>query len=327
MKVLVLGGSGHIGNAIIRALLTRGDEVTASGRRRTRPVNLIDLPVEYSPGDADEHGQFDKWITGHNLVVDAAAPYPLESLSVINASRGSEVARAEIRTRRLLNAVMRCHATLIYTGSFVTLARPRNAAERARHATLRLAHPYFEVKELIESMILQAVRRGLPAVLVNPTYCLGPWDIRKLRICTIPLLLRGEIPATIAQMLNVIDVRDVAAATLAALDQMRFGEPLLLGAHDISTHDLYSLICAIGGVPAPRFIAPARPTMGIAYLAETLYQLAGRQTPLPTGGMMLAAAFDYMPKSNALTALGITPRQLSTTIADAIDWYRRISYC
>jgi dihydroflavonol-4-reductase len=327
MKVLVLGGSGHIGNAIIRALLARGDEVTACGRRRKRPVNLIDLPVEYSPGDADEHGQLDKWIAGHNLVVDAAAPYPLESLSVINASHGSEVGRAEIRTRRLLDAVMRRHATLIYTGSFVTLARPRNAAERAQDATLRLAHPYFEVKELIDSKMLQAVRRGLRAMLVNPTYCLGPWDIRELRICTIPLLLRGEIPATIAHMLNVIDVRDVAAATLAALDQMRFGEPLLLGAHEISTHDLYSLICAIGGVPAPRFIAPARPTMGMAYLAETMYQLAGRKTPLPTGGMMLAAAFDYMPKITALAELGISSRALRDTISDAIAWYRQISHC
>jgi hypothetical protein len=40
--------------------------------------------------------------------------------------------------------------------------------------------------------------------------------------------------------------------------------------------------------------------------------------------MMMAAAFDYLPQSTTLAQLGITPRPLRETIADAIAWYREI---
>jgi dihydroflavonol-4-reductase len=320
----VIGATGHLGNAITRALLASGYTVTACGRRLDPPANLRGLPVRYVPGDADRPGEFQRRVEGQDLVVDAAAPYPLDAVTAVNAAQSSQVAHAELRTRRLIDAVTRSRATLIYIGSFVTLVRPRNAQEHAQDAVLRLLLPYFEVKKLIESMILEAVRRGLRVVLVNPTYCLGPWDLRDLRISTIPLLLHGEIPATIGQKLNVIDVRDVASATLEALAQQRFGEPLLLGGHDISTNDLYSMICELGGVSAPRLVAPTLLTMGIAYMAEAVYQLMGRQTPLPTGGMMMAAAFDYMPHTSMLAQLGIIPRPLRDTIADAIAWYRGI---
>ena len=73
--------------------------------------------------------------------------------------------------------------------------------------------------------MLDASRQGLSVIIANPTYCLGPWDLHDRQLCTIPLLLSGEIPSSITQMLNVIDVRDVAAAICAALDARLFGQP------------------------------------------------------------------------------------------------------
>lgn len=53
MRVLVLGGTGHLGSAIVRALLERHFEVIATGRRDAPPANLAGLPVHYMQGDAD----------------------------------------------------------------------------------------------------------------------------------------------------------------------------------------------------------------------------------------------------------------------------------
>jgi dihydroflavonol-4-reductase len=326
LKAVVIGGAGHIGNAIVRALLARGYEVTACGRRPALPPNLAGLPVKYSSGDAEGRGQLAEWIAGHDLVVDAAAPYPFEALSVINASRGAALARAEVRTRRLIDALRPSGATLLYVGSFVTLAAPRGLAQRAQDAVMRLIQPYFEVKELIEAMILQRVRRGLRAVIINPTYCIGPWDIRDPAISTVPLLLRGKIAGTIPQMLNLVDVRDVAAAALAAFDHEWFGRPILIRSHDVATSEFYAMVCELGGVPAPRLIVPTRSLMGFAYLGEVMYQLAGKSTLLPSGGMMLAAAFDYCPRDNCLAELGVSPTPLPETLRDAIAWYRQIGH-
>src|SRR5262245_36270736 len=77
MNVLVLGATGHIGSAIVRECLSQGWEVTAVSRRREPPLNLNELPIHYLSGDIDTPGQIDIWTSGHDVVIDAAAPYPL----------------------------------------------------------------------------------------------------------------------------------------------------------------------------------------------------------------------------------------------------------
>ncbi len=322
-SALVIGAGGHVGNAIARALLAAGWTVTACGRRRTPPLNLRNLPLTY----VEAPGQLDRWIDHHDLVVDAAAPYPMELIFPGVEPKQAPFAAAEVRTARIIEAIKRHDVTLVYVGSFISQVAPRTAAQRLRARLIRWTLPYFEVKELIESRLLDASRRGLRVILLNPTYCLGPWDLHDRRVCTIPLLLSGEIPGWITQMLNVVDVRDLAAAALRALATERFGEPLLISGHQISTYDFYSLICRLGGVKTPRFATSATLAMIGSYLLEMGYSVLGQQTPIITAGMMMATAIDYLETGSALKGLGIVPRPLSETVRDAIEWYRMIGYC
>jgi dihydroflavonol-4-reductase len=327
MKAVVIGAAGHIGNAIIRALLDRDYEVTACGRRSAPPANLASLSVNYVPGDADKPGQFERLIEGHDLVVDAAAPYALRLFLQLNEKPRDPIADADLRTRRLLNAIGERDVQLAYVSSFVTLASPRKVAERLEAQMMRSAHPYFDMKDLIESQIIQATRQGLRAVIVNPTMCLGPWDIREKELCLIPQVLRGRMSVVSNITLNVIDTRDVALALLAALDARRYGEPILLSAHDIAVQELWSLICDSGGVAAPTFSVPATPAVFSAYWTEVMLGLIGRKSPMPSIGMLTAHAFDYLDSGGKLLELGTTPRPLSETIADSIGWYQQIGYC
>ena len=326
-KALVIGASGHIGNAIARALLSAGWEVRACGRRKTPPLNLRDVPLTYLAGDVDAPGQLDRWFAGHELVVDNAAPYPIDVVFPGLEPKHDPFAYAEARTARIIEAVRRQDATLIYVGSFTSVVKPRTEGQRFREKLIRWTLPYFEVKELIELRLLDACRRGMRAVLLNPTYCLGPWDLHDRRMCTIPLLLSGEIPGHISQMLNVIDVRDLATATIRALEAETYGRPLMIAAHNIYTQDFYSLICDLGGVPPPRIASSTTMAMTGSYLVEVAYGMFGRQTPIMSAGMMMATAYDYLPQESALKELGVDPRPLADTITDAIQWYRRIGYC
>ncbi len=326
MKALVIGAGGHLGDAITRALLDRGWEVTGCGRRAL-PLNLEGLPIKYVRGDADSPGQLDEWSSGQDLIVDGAAPYPMSLVFPGREPERDPFAAAEARTRRLIDVALKHDAVLAYVGSFVTQVSPHSIAQRARAQLISLTLPYFQVKELIETQILDAARRGLRSVIINPTYCLGPWDLHDRRVCTIPLLLCGEIPGRISQMLNVIDVRDVAAGLLAAIEAERFSEPLLTTAHAVSTEELYAMVCRIGGIPMPTITSSTNFAMFTAYLTELMFSAIGQQTPIITAGMMMATAIDYLDRPSALKEIGVQPRPLSETIADAIEWYRAIGYC
>jgi dihydroflavonol-4-reductase len=326
LNVLVIGGSGHIGNALSRAFLDAGCRVSVAGRRAEPPQNLSGLPVRYMAGDGDRPGQFENWATGHDLVVDAAAPYPLRAFSPLGQQL-DPIVQAQRRTEQLLGAISESGARLVYISSFVTCVRPQTSLEKVRLQLLRLLHPYIEVKQLIESQILDAARRGLRVVIVNPTYCLGPWDLRDLRQCTIPLLLRGEVPASVTQMLNVIDVRDVAAAAIKALQTERYGEPLLLNGHDILPPALHSLICEIGGAAPPGYSMPTSIAAVGAYGLDIVLGIMGESSPFASGPMLLSTMFDYLPRSGDLRSLGVIPRPLRATVAESIGWYRQIGYC
>jgi nucleoside-diphosphate-sugar epimerase len=53
----------------------------------------------------------------------------------------------------------------------------------------------------------------------------------------------------------------------------------------------------------------------------------GATPPLPALAPMLTMLHDSFDPSDLQMELDITPRPLSQTLTDAIDWYRQIGYC
>lgn len=328
MKVLVLGASGHIGNAVVRAFLDRDCTVTACSRRPKPPANLAGLPVRYAVGDFDNPGQLDKWVKGHDVVVDAAAPFPIGLFepSATAGARAMEYARR--RTRTLLAAVRKRKARLACVSSFTTVVRPRSGFDSLEASLLRTSHPYFAVKQLIESELLDESSKGTPIVIVNPTMCLGPWDLRDRAFCFMPRLVKGELPVAMSHILNIIDVREVATGIVAALEAEKYGQPILLSGHNLSTEALFARICEVGGrSPAPRVYVPAAAAMLTSYWAEVALGIVGQSTPLPFLAPALAYAHEWLGTGSAQIELNVVPRPLTETLIDSIQWYRQIGYC
>ena len=100
MRVLVLGGSGLIGNAVVRRLIADDCSVTAVGRRRDRPPNLHGVRADYVAADIGDRERLDGLVESHDVVVDAAAPYPLNAVSRGDAGRAKSTgARAGAHER------------------------------------------------------------------------------------------------------------------------------------------------------------------------------------------------------------------------------------
>jgi dihydroflavonol-4-reductase len=323
MRALVLGATGHVGHAFTRELLARGWEVSAASRGAGSSALLAGLPVCRRAGDTVTPGQLAEWVRGHDLVVDAAAPYHFR-LAPLAGERA--LCTAERRMRALLESVSAQRARLIYVSSFTTLRRPRSLLGAARAALLSQLHPYFELKRRMEAQVRAAARGGLEAVIVNPTLCLGPFDAKPLEFCLIPLVLRGELPATHGHAVNVIDVRDVAAAALAALAQRCFGEPIPLCGHNTTLHGLVAAICRRGRVRPPRLRVPAPLTAAVAYGNEVLASLRLSPLDYPSLGMLLALEQHWDSPGAVQRRLGTRLRPLSRTLADAIEWYAALGY-
>ena len=329
MRALIIGGTGHIGSAIVREMVAAKWRVTVLSRGAKPSRNLRDVAVAWRRGDGHREADLRAAATGMDLVVDAAAPYPVHPGAPTSAADREPVDFAIRRTRALVAAC--ADTTLITIGSFAThqlLQQPGVALyRRLRSRATRRLHPYFAVKSAVEVTLLRAANRGQRIGIINPTGCLGPWDLKPRDLCLIPMVACGELPATTSDTVNFIDVRDVALAVRRMSETEFLGTPVLLAGHSLPFPTYFERIAAAAGGRPPRLRAPA--VLGVATLwaAERTLGVAGRRPPWPSLSMFLVAECGIVEPSAAQQGLGVQPRPLEDTIEDALRWYREIGYC
>jgi dihydroflavonol-4-reductase len=259
-------------------------------------------------------------VEGHDVVIDAAAPYPANLFDRAQY-------HAEERMCELLDAVLRRDCLFGYVSSFTTLKRPSEKMEDWGARLAMRMHPYFALKQRTEDLVMDAAQAGLRAVIVNPTMCLGPWDIHDRELCLIPRLLCGEVPGAVRQMLNVLDVREVAQGLIGALDAELYGQPMLLNGHNISAQNLFSWICELAGVEMPPLTAPTSVTAFASLALEAVMGVANSDSPIKSLAPILMYQHEWMPPCAVFRDLGISPRPLFETLQDSLEWYRVVGYC
>jgi dihydroflavonol-4-reductase len=320
VRVLVLGGSGLIGNAIVRRFVADECRVTAVGRRPDRPPNLQDIGADYVTADVGDGARLDRLVGSHDVVVDAAAPYPLNLFHAATPADRNPVEHSKARMEALLSSAQRHGTALAYIGT----PQLRQGSE-LRAAQSRFVHrlqPYFEVKRVLEEQVRDAVTHGLRTVIVRPSACLGPWDTRPRLQCWLPALVRGEIPVVLQHRLNVVDSRDVADALVGALRSASYGADISVVGHNTSTDELFSLACDLAGVSRPRWSMPAELAVFPAVFAELAWAFVGSSSLVPSLVLMLLCEQEWADSGPALTR-----RPLTETLRDALGWYRSLGYC
>lgn len=304
MKAVVIGGGGHVGNAFVRTLLRAGYEVIALGRSAGKPFNLVDTIAQYR-ALSDQESQFDELCAGATLIVDAAASYALS---------GAAQPAALQRGKLVLDTCRKHQARLIHVGSFTTRVQPESLVGQA----LARLHPYFALKQAMEDQVLAS---DVEAVVLNPTQCIGPWDMKPLALSVIPQLMRGAIPFTANHRVNTIDVRDVAAAGLQAIAGEQFHEPILLAGHNTTLDALFGRIAGLAETTPPGLHVSAQWGALIAFGVEQASAWMPEQVRYPSLGPVLLLCQQWLFPSPAQRRQGLPPTSLSKSLVDSIRWY------
>src|SRR5436309_2474118 len=80
-----------------------------------------------------------------------------------------------------------------------------------------------------ERIVVDAITRGLDAIIVNPTAILGPHDYGPSAMGRVLLdLYHRKLPALVDGGFDWVDVRDVVAGAMAAADRAPSGARYLL---------------------------------------------------------------------------------------------------
>jgi dihydroflavonol-4-reductase len=314
---LVTGGCGFIGRHLVAALRTGGASV--------RVLDLApadELDAEFVAGSILDTQRLDAAMKGVRHVYHLAGIAKLWSrdradYDRINAEGTTMVLRAA--TAHRVERVVHCS-----TEAILLPKRGGGALidETAQPVLADMPGPYTRSKLKAEQAVAAAVQGGLDALVVNPTVPIGPGD-RNLTppAAMLSMFLSGQSPAYLDCVLNLVDVRDVAAGMVLAAGRGRAGERYILGGDNVALRDLLAMLERISARPMPRRAVPPWLALASAAVTELIADYVTRRTPAATReGVRLALRSGPFDSRKARDELGYATRALQETLADAVNW-------
>jgi dihydroflavonol-4-reductase len=320
---LVTGGSGFFGQHVVAALRATGARVRVLD---TAPFDGDDAAdVEVVSGSILDADRLDAAMADVRRVYHLAGIAKLWSRDRRDFHRINAIGTAMVTRAAAAQGVAR----VVHCSTDAILLPKRRGAgvpidETAQPDASDMAGPYTRSKLAAEQTVRAAVRSGLDALIVNPTVPIGPGD-RNLTppAAMLALFLSGRSPAYLDCMLNLVDVRDVAAGIVLAGEGGRTGERYILGGQNIALRDLLRLLAHLTSRPMPKRAVPGWLALSAAAVAEWSADLVTGEAPAATiEGVRLALRSGPFDSAKARRELGYMTRPLPDTIGDAVAWLK-----
>ena len=325
-RVLITGASGFVGAAVARALAGRGFAVRALVRPSSPRINLAAFPCEIIEGDMMDASSMIRAAQGARYLFHVAADYRLW------ARDPSEIERNNLEgTSNAMNAARAAGVEkIVYTSSVATL-KPlagRAADETSRMEAKDAIGAYKRSKILAERLVEDMIaRQGLPAIIVSPSTPIGPGDVRPTPTGRIVIeAAMGRMPAFVDTGLNIVHVDDVAEGHCLALEKGKTGENYILGGENVALGAMLGTIAKLVGRKPPQLQLPRGPLFPLAYAAEAVARLTGREPFITVDGIRMSKYRMFFTSAKAERELGYRARPHARALEDALAWFRQAGY-
>jgi dihydroflavonol-4-reductase len=324
MRVLITGGTGLLGNNVLRAFLADNHEVVSTVRPSSDRRPLAGLGVELANIDLDDPSDVRMTVADVDLVVHAAALAHI-GWSKLEASRKTNVQA----TRHLAEAARRKGKRMIHVSSVDALAAMVGDAVGSETDLEPPCPPcsYVVSKREAEQAVLDEVARGLDAVIVNPGFMMGPWDWKPssgkmmLALHKVPLLL--YVPAGGC---SVVDVRDVAAGIVAAAEFGKTGERYILGGTNMSYLELWTLMAKAMKKWPPRIKMSNFLASGTGKVGDLISWIVRKEIDVNSAMMAMGQINHWYSSEKANRELGYRYGSAEDAVFDAWDWFKKFGY-
>jgi NAD+-dependent farnesol dehydrogenase len=306
MKVLVTGGTGYLGRAVVRALAARGHQLVIFARS----ASGSGLPGVLVDGDIREPAALERAAAGCDAISHSAAlvsiwrrrPADFDDVNVGGLRNVLDVAR-RLRIPRIL-----------YTSSFVALP------PRGRTTPLQ-ANDYQRTKVAADRAAADAVRDGAPLIRVYPGVVYGPGSFTEGNL--VGRLIGDHLKHKLTGLVGPENnwsysyIDDVANGHGAALEHGAIGGRYALGGENAPQHRIFEIVRQLTGRrPPPRIPFPVATTLAIA--EELRVSLFGGM-PLLTRGAVEIFRHDWsLDSSDAIRDLGYRMTPLADGIAHTL---------
>jgi dihydroflavonol-4-reductase len=314
-RIVVTGGAGLVGRAVVRVLRERGDTVVALARDARRAQHLVELGVELVEDDLSNVGRLTELLRGADGAIHAAGSY---RIGIPKSERGAMWDANVGTTTRLLDAAESAgtpRIVYVSTGNVYGNTHGVTVDETYRRDLREgFLSWYDETKYGAHEVAEQRIRAGTAVVIVLPSQVYGPGDRTQFGE-QIRLAHAGKLPyrALDHVRIGLVHADDLAAGIVAALDRGRVGENYNLSGPQASLGEAEAIAARIGGHRLPWVRIPDGILRAMAPLGGLIGQPNVRELVSASAGVTY-----LFSSAKAEAELGFTTRELESGLREAL---------
>lgn len=323
----ITGATGFVGAAVAWLLESQGYALRLLCRPHNDRRNLQGLTnYEIVEGDLTAPASYASALKGCAALFHVAADYRIwvpdeAAMNRINIDG----------TKALMLAAQKAGIPrIVYTSSVATLGIPAGGegTEDTPVALANMVGVYKQSKYLAEEVVCVLIRESaLPAIIVNPSTPIGPRDIKPTPTGRIIIeAAAGRMPAFVDTGLNVAHVDDVAMGHWLAFEKGQIGQRYILGGENLAFGEILKIVAGLTGRKAPTLKLPRLPLFPLAYAAEFIAKITGKEPMLTVDGLKMSKKKMFFSSDKARRELGYAPRPAQDAIADAVAWFKENEY-
>ncbi len=323
-RAFVTGAGDFIGLHLVEELLDQSWEVTALADPSSRLLQLKQLAAGHASLRVVEGDAASLKFLRAEMPADLDAVFHAVHHVSLWSREAEEQTRAHVQTtRQMVQTTLEKKARrFIHTSSAVAYGLHRGTVtedtpSQASSSTIN----FVRSKAAAEGEVRKGLRKGLPAVIINPANMIGPYDFfgwaRLFR-----LVDKGRMLVMAAGGGSFCHVREVARVEIRAVDAGRIGANYLLGGADSTYLNLLQMIARImhrRTLPRP---LPVTILRGVAQIDETLSRVLRRRPTVTRETVELLGSHLYCKSTRAQKELGYRPVPLEKMLADCYRWLK-----
>lgn len=282
---LVTGAAGFLGNNIVRQLTAQGEQVRALVLENDTAVKHIPAEAEIVVGDLLDMSSLRTFFSvdgGRDLIVIHCA-----SLVTVSPARNQKVYDINVTGTENILQMCKEHAVrkLVYVSSTSAIPeRPKGQwiFETRTFSPDTIVGYYGQTKAMATQRVMDAVKNEqLDASIVFPSGICGPNDFAYGMVARFLMeYINKGMPAGIAGSFSAVDVRDLAAGTIACAYHGKPGEGYIMSNEEVSMREMFQLISRYSGAPEVKTILPESVAKLIGHLCDAFGTLTGKTMPL-----------------------------------------------
>jgi len=320
MRIFITGANGFLASNIIRELLSRDHEVIGFIKTGEDISTIKDLDIKLFYGDILDYYSVLEAVDGCDMLIHTAAStttYPNRSEIQYKVNVGGTLNVMKAALEKRISRVI--HIGTANSFGFGTKEKPGN--ELTPFSSSKYKLDYIDTKFEAQKRVLELVKSSdLPAVILNPTFMLGPYCGRYGSAQMLMAVKNRKLPGYAPGGRNFIYVKDAAVAVANALTMGKTGECYILGNKNLSYKEIFGKMAAGSGVTPPGILIPKFVASLFGFLLSASAKIFRFTPSLTYRTAVVSGDFNYYTSEKAVRELKMPQTPIEIAIKEAYNW-------